>query len=69
MKQQTAVEWLAQFISKKEQETLRDIIQQAKVMERKQITAAFDLGILEGVSVTGEDYYMEVFTDEYKPLK
>ena len=65
---QTAVEWLVdQYINKSE--ITREMIEQAKEMEKKQITVAYRVGKVDAnlppeKSTTGEQYYNEKFKSE-----
>jgi hypothetical protein len=69
MKKQTAVEWLMDKLPTidKNDPYYEDIIQQAKAMEKEQISQAYTTGVEEDVYTnplrTGEMYYNET----YKP--
>jgi hypothetical protein len=60
-KQQTAVEWLVEQLPLIQQEGLRDIIEQAKELEKQQIENAFENG-MNAVNIHNlEQYYNETF--------
>ena len=59
MAQQTAVEWLVEQLPLIQQEGLRDIFEQAKAMEKKQIIDAYEKGAEE--SWDAEKYYNETY--------
>jgi hypothetical protein len=68
MKKQTAVEWLVNelnqkidFIPMDKWDMIRDIVQQAKEIEREQIINAYDSGTF---FLEGEDYYKNNYEDE-----
>jgi len=72
MKNQTAVEWLVNelnqkidFIPMDKWDMIRDIVQQAKAMEKQQISEAYTTGVEEDVYSnplrTGEMYYNDTF--------
>ena len=74
---QTAVEWLVDELNKKidfiplnKWDEIRDIVQQAKEMERQQIMSAFTQGDIfgadyyDGVNITEENYYNKTFKSE-----
>ena len=70
MKKQTAVEWLTQKLPQIQQEGLRDILEQAKEMEREQIMDAYIQGCEKGemfnnenraFTTDAEQYYNETF--------
>lgn len=64
MAQQTAVEWLVEQLPLIQQEGLRDIIEQAKAMEKKQIMNANTDGYEEAQrygETSAEDYYNETY--------
>jgi len=70
---QTAVEWLVgdlnqkiDFIPMDKWDMIRDIIQQAKAMEKQQIIDAYEIGFDEGLQIitkydTAQDYYNETY--------
>jgi hypothetical protein len=62
---QTAVEWLVEQL--KELNTPRtwtQIINQAKEMEKQQVSNAYQIGILDGLNHQPRDYYNETFKNE-----
>ena len=69
---QTAVEWLVKelnkmidFIPMDKWDKIRDIVQQAKEMEKEQILDAFDTGRIKGDWIfDGEKYYNETYKNE-----
>jgi hypothetical protein len=68
MKKQTAVEWLVNelnqkidFIPMDKWDMIRDIVQQAKEIEREQIINAYDSATFY---LKGEIYYRKTFEDE-----
>jgi hypothetical protein len=72
MRKQTAVEWLVNelnqkidFIPMDKWDMIRDIVQQAKEMEKQQISEAYRTGVEEDVYSnplrTGEMYYNETY--------
>jgi len=67
MKQQTAVEWLVEQLPLIQQEGLRDVIEQAKEMEKEQIIKAhsiqFDYSYsqIDPKKITGEQYYNKTY--------
>jgi hypothetical protein len=78
MKKQTAVEWLVEelnqkidFIPMEKWDMIRNIVQQAKAMEKEQIRLVYE-GILQNVGTsvkqsdlpTFEQYYKETFTEK-----
>jgi hypothetical protein len=67
---QTAIEWLKKELEKYgdpgyckiEWETLDELIEQAKEMEKEQIEKAFDDGYAKcGITHNAEEYYNETF--------
>ena len=72
-KKQTAVEWLVgdlnqkiDFIPMDKWDMIRDIIQQAKAMEKQQIIDAYEIGFDEGLQIitkydTAQDYYTSTY--------
>jgi hypothetical protein len=56
-KQQTAVEWLVEQLPLIQQEGLRDIIEQAKVMEMEQIMNDYKQGQYDGNNIRETDAY------------
>ena len=77
MKQQTAVEWLVKELNQKidfipinKWDEIRDIVQQAKAMEKEQIIDSFGVGCqvestrLIGYQDIAEQYYNETFKSE-----
>ena len=71
---ETAVEWLVKelnkmidFIPMDKWDKIRDIVQQAKEMEKEQIKDAFDEGNPNGFIIKcGEEYYNETFKNKTK---
>jgi hypothetical protein len=65
MAQQTAIEWLVEQLPLIQQEGLRDIFEQAKAMEKEQITQAHLLGLLSLIKMEAtkqvEQYYNETY--------
>jgi hypothetical protein len=71
MKKQTAVEWLVEelnqkidFIPMEKWDMIRNIVQQAKAMEERQIIDAHDSGYIDGQgqkSMSAEQYYNETY--------
>ena len=60
----TAVEWLVEQLPLIQQEGLRDVIEQAKEIEKQQIIDAFDEGSDDGFygfSDRSEQYYNETY--------
>ena len=77
MKQQTAVEWLVKELNQKidfipinKWDEIKDIVNQAKVMEKEQIIDSFGVGCqvestrLIGYQDIAEQYYNETFKSE-----
>jgi hypothetical protein len=66
-KQQTAVDWLVEQLPLIQQEGLRDIIEQAKEMEKDKMENLWDEAISHGGCkcydeiMTFEEYYKETF--------
>jgi len=60
-KQQTAVEWFVEQLPPIQQEGLRDIIQQAKEMEKEQIINAVDGFPLANRNLDGIEYYEQTY--------
>jgi len=72
MKKQTAVEWLVEelnqkidFIPMEKWDMIRNIVQQAKAMERQQIIEAWKDGVKTDYAHSGtfEQYYTQTFTE------
>jgi len=72
MKKQTAVEWLVEelnqkidFIPMEKWDMIRNIVQQAKAMERQQIIEAWKDGVKSDYAHSGtfEQYYTQTFTE------
>jgi hypothetical protein len=71
MQKQTAVEWLVEelnqkidFIPMEKWDMIRNIVQQAKAMEERQIIDAHDSGYIDGQgqkSMSAEQYYNETY--------
>jgi hypothetical protein len=68
---QTAVEWLLQKLFETNNNTndakKRDInktIEQAKEMEKQQVSNAYQTGIIDGLNHQPRDYYNETFKNE-----
>jgi hypothetical protein len=71
MSKQTAVEWFNDEIiihlNFDQRLYLKDILKQAKEMEKEQITEAFEDGNEQGfICKTGKEYYNETFKNEIK---
>ena len=75
MKKQTAVEWLVEeinkmidFIPMDKWDEIRDIVQQAKEMEKEQIKDAHLIGLITSMEMEAtkqaEQYYNETFIKE-----
>jgi DNA polymerase III sliding clamp (beta) subunit (PCNA family) len=65
MSKQTAVEWLVEQMKLDELFNADYFIEQAKEMEKQQITDAFEDGNEQGfICKTGEEYYKETFKNE-----
>jgi len=71
MSKQTAVEWLIKqlnekidFIPIRKWDEIRDIVQQAKAMEKEQIEDAWDDGIDSFSTRSAEQYYNETYGGE-----
>jgi hypothetical protein len=67
MKKQTAVEWLIEQMKKPYSDKyIMDILDQAKAMEKEQISQAYTTGVEEDVYSnplrTGEMYYNDTFS-------
>jgi hypothetical protein len=66
-KQQTAVDWLVEQLPLIQQEGLRDVIEQAKEMEKDKMENLWDAAISHGGCkcydeiMTFEEYYNETF--------
>jgi hypothetical protein len=66
-KQQTALEWLVEQLPLIQQEGLRDVIEEAKEMEKEQIIKAhsiqFDYSYsqIDPKKITGQQYYNETY--------
>jgi hypothetical protein len=62
-KQQTAVDWLVEQLPLIQQEGLRDIIEQAKEIEKQQIIEAFKHGEMPPLflNLNAEQYYNETY--------
>jgi adenylate kinase family enzyme len=65
---QTAVEWLVEQLNEKidfipldKWDMIRDIIQQAKEMEKEQIGRAYQEGLIDGMNHTPKDYYNKTY--------
>ena len=72
MKQKTAVDWLVEQLNEKidfipldKWDMIRDIIQQAKAMQKQQIMDACNAG-LSGIPRSSEKYYNETYGGEQK---
>jgi hypothetical protein len=70
---QTAVEWLVEQLNEKidfipldKWDMIRDIIQQAKAMEKEHIGRAYQEGLIDGMNHTPKDYYLETYGGESK---
>ena len=73
MKKQTEVEWLVEelnqkidFIPMEKWDMIRNIVQQAKAMEKEQIIDAYEIGYDEGIQIiseydTAQDYYNDTY--------
>jgi hypothetical protein len=66
-KQQTAVEWLEQEMLKPNL-SMKEILEQAKEMEKERIETAYNKGTVHGIDypestlpITGEQYYNETY--------
>jgi hypothetical protein len=61
----TAVEWLVEQLPLIQQEGLRDVIEEAKEMEKEQIMNAFDeCGMWQDNYSDSEHYYNKTFKSE-----
>ena len=58
---QTAVEWLVEHLPLIQQEGLRDVIEQAKAMEKEQIRRAFCHGEVARYRIDSMEYYNETY--------
>jgi hypothetical protein len=70
---QTAVEWLISQLQKTRDyqrvineanqsgSSVRDVIQQAKEMEKERIGRAYQEGLIDGMNHTPKDYYNETY--------
>jgi len=70
---QTAVEWLVEQLNEKidfipldKWDMIRDIIQQAKAMEKEHIGRAYQEGLIDGMNHKPKDYYNETYGGEYE---
>jgi hypothetical protein len=67
MKQQTAVEWLVEKITKNHDKDFSSFykaeIEQAKEMEKEQIMNAFDCGDEMFGTMQGDEYYNETYNN------
>jgi len=61
MSNQTAIEWLVEQLPLIQQEGLRDVIEQAKAMEKQQIINAVDGFPISKRHLDGEEYYNETY--------
>jgi len=68
MKQQTAVEWLVEqlnekidFIPMQKWDMIRDIVQQAKAMEKEQMIKFTNDYLDDDIYLTAEHYYNETY--------
>jgi hypothetical protein len=66
-KQQTVVEWLEQEVLKPNL-SMKEILEQAKEMEKKRIETAYNKGTVHGIDypestlpITGEQYYEQTY--------
>jgi hypothetical protein len=73
MSKQTAIEWLVEqlnqkidFIPMDKWEMIRDIVQQAKEMEKEQIIDAYEGNVNGFILKDGEQYYNETYKKEEK---
>jgi hypothetical protein len=67
MKKQTAVEYLEKICYDRGYNLMSDYFNQAKEMEKEQITDAFDTGRRKGDWIfDGEKYYEETYKNEEK---
>jgi hypothetical protein len=77
MNKQTAVEWLIEQVKSSEWQNYfiwhkEEVFQQAKEMEKKQITDAYSIGIYQGrmdKSLTMDQYYIENFKNNNNAKK
>jgi hypothetical protein len=61
---QTALDWLVEQLPLIQQEGLRDIIEQAKEMEKQQIKDAYEKGETNGIKSTNNANYTSLKTSE-----
>jgi len=59
-KQQTTVDWIEQEMLKGNL-SLKEILEQAKEMEKEQIEKTYDDGIMKGRQEDGQQYYTETY--------
>ena len=73
-KKQTAIHWLVETINNKIDyipikywDSIRDIVQQAKEIEKEQIIQSYDAGLYDTTfceKVNAEQYYNEIYKSE-----